>query len=234
LSEDLENNFIRSRPHRENFEAEMYDAISKAAGIPNDQWESIAIEGMGPEVIEGTPLSKFLLMDVSGDDFVEGGSIAPNDFQMLTKQVPRPKELHEAMALSQRKGYVSLIQPEYMTRVTVDFDRDRERFVGTVWFEAPDLYAGKVDFTMYYQSVRSLVSQLRVDEFELPVMGIKLVRGSKLWEKKQQSGKVKVLSDLESGYSLEKVRTAIRKYYVKKYPLFAASVNQRSNRFSDP
>jgi hypothetical protein len=38
----------------------------------------------------------------------------------LTQRTPKPKELHAAMSPSQPHGYVAIIQPEYITKITLD------------------------------------------------------------------------------------------------------------------
>jgi uncharacterized protein (TIGR03067 family) len=185
LSLDVAKNHIQHRGiDVAKFEAELYAAISQAAGIPNDQWKTFSRDA-GIEAIEGTPLSKLLLMVDPAEDTKTDELRATPAFRLLTDNLPKPLEFHSAMAPSQASGYVSLIQPSYIVRATLDFDRKTERFKGTIWFEAPDLYAGKVNFTMYYQSLRTLASELRVDSFELPELGVKLRRDDDKWYRSQ-------------------------------------------------
>ncbi|MCA8988653.1 MAG: TIGR03067 domain-containing protein, partial [Planctomycetaceae bacterium] len=228
LSSDLEENFFQTRQHREKFEEELSVALSYAAGIPNEQWEKVS-RGESIETIQGTPLSWFLLMSASGKSSPEEDSPAPLAFRQLTEPTPKPQELHKAMEPSQRHGYVSIIQPEYITKIKLDFDRKEERFKGTVWFEAPELYAGQVDFSMFYH-----VGQMKVIEFDLPEFETKLIRNNELWEKQKQAGQDRVLIDLNTEIPLEDVRTAIRTFYVAKYPMFGALVEQSSKTLDTP
>ena len=101
---------------------------------------------------------------------------------MLTDKPAPMRDVHRAMSPSQSLGYVSLIQPEYITKLKLDIERDTTEFKGTVWYEVPELYAGKFDFTMIYH-----VGKMKVKTFELPRIGVRLVRDNDIWEKRTTS-----------------------------------------------
>ncbi|QDU75314.1 Serine/threonine-protein kinase PknB [Bremerella volcania] len=170
LSPQLQAGLRQSGQSVTDFQDRLKATLSHAAGIPNDQWEKTG-KGMGTDAIQGMPLSKLLIMTAPVDRSNSGDVPAPRAFRMLTSRVPKPLELHKAMSPSQVHGYVSVIQPEYVLKITLDVDPETKRYKGTVWFEAPDLYAGKVDFALKYDAGR-----MDVVEFILPEQGTKLVR----------------------------------------------------------
>jgi hypothetical protein len=165
------------------FTTKLRTAISRAAGIPNAQWEKLATSQttVSPaEVIEGEPLSIVLLMHPSGGsqetpDALEG-------FRLLTERMPKPLELHDAMSPSREHGYVSVIQPEYIKSTTLDVDAESKLLRGTVQFEAPKLYAGKVNF-----AARNHLGRTQVVEFTLPNDGLTIARDEQgVWRRKAE------------------------------------------------
>ncbi len=158
LSADLAKNFIRSREHRDNFEEELCKAISYAAGIPNEQWEQFASTANASiDAIQGTPLTWFI---------VKQPSLA-GETRMLTDRPAPMRDVHRAMSPSQSNGYVSLIQPEYIKNIKLDINKEKNQLQGTLDFEAPKLYAGKVDFDLQMDAGR-----MKVVEFRFPRDGI--------------------------------------------------------------
>jgi hypothetical protein len=65
------------------------------------------------------------------------------------------------MALSQDHGYVSVIQPEYIQSMTFNADAESKLLRGNVQFEAPKLYAGKVNFAARFHAGHMQVSNSR-------------------------------------------------------------------------
>ncbi|WDI42250.1 protein kinase domain-containing protein [Bremerella sp. P1] len=176
LSPELQAGLRESGQSPTEFNSKLNATISHAAGIPNDQWEKTA-QGMGTDAIEGTPLSEVLLMSAPAGTSDPGAAPTPPAFRMLTSRMPKPQDLHKAISPSQAHGYVSIIQPEYIQKITLDLDPETKLFKGTVWFEAPELYAGKVDFALKYDA-----SRMEVVEFTLPELGLKLTRAPNgLW-----------------------------------------------------
>ena len=176
LSPELQAGLSQSGQNAAEFYERLKATISHAAGIPNDQWEKTA-KGMGTDEIEGTPLSELLIMTAPAGS--QDPNAAPTEpaFRMLTSGIPKPLELHKAMSPSQVHGYVSVIQPEYILKTNLNDDPTPNLLKGTIWFEAPNLYAGKVDFTLKYEGGR-----MEVVEFALPDRAIKLVRDTNgLW-----------------------------------------------------
>ena len=171
-----EKGFPTSGPFLAKLQKELYANISRSAGIPNDQWEKFAsTDNASTDAIKGTPLTWVLLMQRPGGD--ENAAI-----RMLTDKPAPMRDIYSAMSPSQPNGYVSLIQPQYITRTKLGFNRESSEFKGTVWFEVPKLYKGKFEFTMFYH-----VGRIIITEFALPEADIRLVRENGLWEKRTTS-----------------------------------------------
>ncbi len=178
------------------FRTKLNTALSQAASIPNVQWEKLATSkrAVNPaEVIEGEPLSSVLLLHAPG-----GGSQEDRDafegFRLLTERSPKPSELHEALSLSQEHGYVSVIQPDYINGTTLHVDAKSKLLQGTVQFEAPMLYAGKVDFV-----ARRQLGRVQVVEFTIPDSGITIaLNGDGVWHRKASDASPTVEQGLKS------------------------------------
>jgi hypothetical protein len=153
------------------FLKKLHTVISHAAAIPNAQWEKFATDPTGsPEAIEGEPFSLVLWSLYPSKASKENPDVL-KDFRFLTSGMPKPTELHEAMSSSQPHGYVSMIQPEYIKSTTVDLDVELKGLRGSVEFESPNLYAGKVNFVIQF-----VAGHFRVVQFTLPNYGIAIVR----------------------------------------------------------
>lgn len=158
------------------FQAKLSMALSKSAGIPNEQWEKLAMNPVSPtvETIVGDPLSIVLLAHIPAPDGFSG-------LQTLTDS-PNLRDLNVAIAPSQEHGYVSIIQPDYIKTLALEFDAHSKLLRGTVHFEAPKLYLGNVNFGVQYHNGR-----LKVVEFSLPNDGLKVALDEKdIWRLKGQ------------------------------------------------
>lgn len=184
LSIELARGFGEVDLRREDLEKNLFNSISRGAGIPNKDWEKVAREGAMPDAIQGEPLSKVLLLSDAGQDKAADDPEIPSSFRLLTDGWPKPLDLHQAMALSQPEGYVSVIQPAYITKAKLWHDTKTKMLSGTAWFEAPGLYAGQVDFAQQMRNGR-----MEVVEFVLRDRAIKLVRNQDdVWERKPIDG----------------------------------------------
>jgi hypothetical protein len=96
------------------------------------------------------------------------------DFWYLTYEVLKPSDLGRAMWISKDKGYASIIQPEYVTDVTMKVDGDSA--TGTIAFAVPKLYTGRVEFV-----ARRSEGKWQIDEFHLPNYGITVRREGDRW-----------------------------------------------------
>ncbi|MCG8653610.1 MAG: serine/threonine protein kinase, partial [Pirellulales bacterium] len=163
------------------FKETLYTVLSQAASIPNTQWERFATDPSGSMAgIEGAPLS-LILLQLNPVRAAQENPAALNDFRCIAAGLPRPSDLARAMSPSSPHGYVSMIQPEYIQRTPIKHEDRRLR--GSVEFEAPNLYAGKVDFV-----IQGAGPRMRVVEFELPNYGIVITRDDQgIWHRRQAS-----------------------------------------------
>jgi hypothetical protein len=90
---------------------------------------------------------------------------AVKEFRFLEEGIPNPSKLAFAMEGSQKKGYFSVIRPEYITDCTCKTDGSKA--TGTVSFKAKDVYEGKIEYSAQYAD-----GKWRVVEFRLPAYGI--------------------------------------------------------------
>ncbi len=148
------------------------DLLSEAAGIPNDQWIRFSQDARGADstVIAGTPLT-LVLLGLNPSQAADANPEAKTDFWYLTETFPRPSELAGTLWMSRNKGYASFLQPQYITAIEVEVDRDTAR--GSVRFAVPKLFAGKIQFAAKRESGR-----WHVVEFELPGYGIEVYLGT--------------------------------------------------------
>ena len=152
------------------FQKRLRQTLSHAAGIPNDQWEKLATSpSPSLDLIEGDPLS-LVLFSLNPYQAEKGNTQVLTDFRYLTPRFPKPSDVSKAMSLSSAHGYYSMIQPEYITDTAQELVDGK--LVGSVEFEAPDLYAGKVDYLIELNGPR-----MSVVEFSLPNYGITIERG---------------------------------------------------------
>ena len=171
-----------ARQSEAEFETRLHTAISRAAGIPKAELEKLATSQMSAspaEFIKGAPLSSVLLLHAPGGETQEERDEF-EAFRLLTDRMPKPRELHQAMSLSQEQGYVSVIQPEYIQSATLEVDPESKLLQGTVEFEAPKLYAGKVSFV-----ARQHAGRMQVVEFTLRNRGLTIARDEDgVWRRK--------------------------------------------------
>jgi serine/threonine protein kinase len=145
--------------------------LPEAAGVPNNQWGTLAgdIKGPNERAVTGMPLS-LLLMTLNPPAAATKNPDVVKDYWYLTEGLPKPADIDRAVQRSKAEGYVSFLQPEYITNVTVDLDGDIAR--GTIGFVAPKLYSGSVQY-----AARRTNGEWRIEEFALPNYKITLRRG---------------------------------------------------------
>ncbi len=179
FSPDVTKMLARSGQSEAEFRNKLHIAISQAAGIPNAQWKKFAEDPTGPPAIEGFPLSYLLLVRPTGPAPVT--SETSDGFRMLgTRDL-----IFDAMSISKKIGYVSLIQPDYIKSVLIDIDAESQLLKGIVEYAAPKLYAGKVNFAARYQDGR-----VEVLEFTIPENRLTIARDEKaVWRASKTSAK---------------------------------------------
>ncbi|MBV9123145.1 MAG: TIGR03067 domain-containing protein [Planctomycetes bacterium] len=150
--------------------------LPEASSISNADFRKLsAASGAPPDTIKSQSLSLVLLSSVP--EGVEKNPQAKKDFRSLVKGTPTPGEIAAALSLSQQKGYVSVLQPEYITQASVEAGEDKAQ--GTVSFRCQDLYEGTVGYRAEKQESRWVIT-----EFRLPHYGIRVVRNREgVWER---------------------------------------------------
>ena len=179
FSPDVTKMLARSGQSEAEFRKKLHLAISQAAGIPNAQWEKFAADPTGPPAIEGLPLSYLLLVRPTGP--APETSKKSEGFRMLeTRDL-----IFDAMSTSKKIGYASLIQPDYIKQTVLDIDAESQLLRGTAEYEAPKLYAGKVNFAAQYDN-----RMVKVVEFTLPEYRLAIARDGKgVWRAHKASAK---------------------------------------------
>ena len=160
--------------------------INRAAGVPVEQWKKFATDPVAAaRGIIGRPLSLALLSLPS-----ESSPSAQSEFRYLQKSIPKPYDIHQAMVGTTEEGFVSLLQPEYITAIEFDDPAKAWSAIRTaadkavtahVAFEVPNLLAGRVECRIRFDGPR-----LVVDRFRLPARRLTLVKSEKgVWHEQE-------------------------------------------------
>ena len=198
FSPDVTTMLARSGQSEAEFRNKLHIAISQAAGIPNAQWKKFAEDPTGPSVIDGFPLSYLLLVRPTGPAPVT--SETSDGFRMLgTRDL-----IFDAMSISKKIGYVSLIQPDYIKQTVLEIDAESQLLKGIVGYEAPKLYAGKVNFAARYQDGR-----VEVLEFTIPENRLTIARDEKaVWRASRTSAKQMTAQEMRELSRVKQVAVA--------------------------
>ncbi len=149
--------------------------MSEAAGIPNGQWSNFQRDPSGAaDAINGEPLSLVLWKLNPLQESTKNLKVL-EDFQYVGG-VPKPKQLSDAMSPSRVHGYHSILQPQYISGLNYGVKAgplNSATIKGNFRYQAPNLYAGKIDFVVDVNAD----TDLQVTEFTLPNYGITIVRG---------------------------------------------------------
>ncbi|MGE3805169.1 MAG: sigma-70 family RNA polymerase sigma factor [Gemmataceae bacterium] len=90
------------------------------------------------------------------------GGLEQADFKLLGQN---PAKLAQAISRSEKQGYGTFLQPDFIDDVTCRLDQGTAR--GTITFHADNLYEGKVDYVAHH--VKN--GGWQIDEFRLPRSG---------------------------------------------------------------
>ncbi len=156
--------------------------LSEAAGVPNEQWQSLASSPTASmDGIKGQRLSMVLLSQPQSDPSADRND-GRKDFAFTRAGILKPRDINRAMEGTRSLGFYSLLQPDYIGTPTFSVhpepEADGGRIVGTAKFNSGTLYAGAVQFVMTVNSDFDLT----VTEFVLPKSQIRIVRGADgLW-----------------------------------------------------
>ncbi|MCA8992224.1 MAG: protein kinase [Planctomycetaceae bacterium] len=141
--------------------------IPEAASISNDDFQ-ILHGSPSAESIKSKSLS-LILMNL---DIRDQSPEDANDFKFLVEGFPKPGDIAHAMSPSRSKGYLSIIQPDYITECKITNSTD-DVAQGKVTFNAPKLYVGTATF-----EARKHQGKWRIEKFLLPSRQISVVLGN--------------------------------------------------------
>ena len=216
FSPDVTKMLASSGQSEAEFRNKLHIAISQAAGIPNAQWKKFAEDPTGPPAIDGFPLSYLLLVRPTGPAPVT--SETSDGFRMLgTRDL-----IFDAMSISKKIGYVSLIQPAYIKSVLIDIDAESQLLKGIVEYAAPKLYAGKVNFAARYQDGR-----VEVLEFTIPENRLTIARDEKaVWRASRTSAKQMTVQEMRELSRVKQVAVACGLFASRNGDMLPSALNQ--------
>jgi hypothetical protein len=143
-------------------------AIPRAASISRADWNKLAKSETAPSAsnAESQTLGVlFLVLPLPKERTAEHDA----EFRFLAK-MPKPSDLAKAYQPSRLTLLVTPLQASYIKHVTAAVDRNRA--TGTIAYEAPGTYAGKVEYT-----ARHAKEKWEIVEFRLPAWGMKTSLG---------------------------------------------------------
>lgn len=161
-------------PGEQGFDSVLMGAIMQAAGLPRDQWESIARSPIGSTAgVKGEPLS-LVLLNLQPELVSKTNPVVLKDFRW-TNGIPKPTDLQREMSRHILLGKVSMLKRDGMSGLTYKTVKEGEnpaKLIGSVRFSARDLYSGKVEFVAELEKS----NQPKVVEFTLPNYGLSIER----------------------------------------------------------
>jgi hypothetical protein len=163
--------------------AEAKGLIPEAASMAASDFEMLATSPDADPTKIGSQTLSWLLL--SANPFaMKGKPEALDEFRFLGEMIQTVR-IVEVMSKSKSKGYVTLLQPEFITDCQCRTENDVA--TGTVAFQAAGLYAGQIEFV-----ARPDNGKWRIEEFHLPGYGQKTVRGADgRWQKSDLPAKDK-------------------------------------------
>jgi serine/threonine protein kinase/WD40 repeat protein len=181
--------------------SEWKQLLSKAASIPLDEWNTLSgdIKGPNEAAVRGEPLS-LVLLKLNPFEAAKENDKVRQDFWYLTETIPKPTEIGKAISISSEKGYVSFLQPEYITNVEAKEDGDSA--TGHAGFMVPKLYSGRVEFQAARQD-----GTWKITEFTLPNYGIILRPDEQgLWQREISTVPLNITIDQDGNLSIQSNR----------------------------
>lgn len=155
-------------PAEAKADAEAAEAIKalipEASSNSTADWQNLFQPGVQPNLgaLKSHSLSVVLLtIEPTNDDKLR------KEFHYIP-ETPNPADLAKAIARSRRKGYGTLLQPDYITDVTCRVKDDAA--TGTVSFRNDKLYEGTIEYT----ARRLKEGGWRVEEFRMPAYKIRV------------------------------------------------------------
>lgn len=151
--------------------SQIKDALPAAAGAPNEEFELLARSSTAPSIAntDNHPLSLVVLV-LRMDQLDESPEKLQAEVKFLSDGYPKTSKIAEAMVVSRRKGYVSVIQPDYIDDLTCEVDGTTAR--GHVTFTIKECFRATVQYVAVKKD-----GAWRISEFSLPVHETKTVLG---------------------------------------------------------
>jgi len=133
-------------------EAQIKELLSRAAGMPGNMFRRIVESGGFPNAKDFP--NHYLTLDLlcmTPDGAGPAKGAASPDFRMKMKAgPPNPSAFADALVggrkLTRWLSYASVIWPNYVTELKTQ--RSGDEITGSAGFEAPDVYSGRVEFTL--------------------------------------------------------------------------------------
>lgn len=148
--------------------------LPEAAGIRNSDFKALS-KNPRTEAVRSKSLSLVLLsLKPPGKN-----PDAHKEFRILGEGL-KVSEILEAMSISKDQGYVSFIQPKYITDCICQ--STAERAEGVVTFQS-DLFAGHIPFV-----AKATKDGWIITEFQLPHYKIRVVREDGIWNQEALPG----------------------------------------------
>lgn len=151
--------------------AEIKALLPEAAGMSAKQFELLTTSGTAPKLKdyeESQPLSLVVLM-LRSNQIDESRERLQAEFRYASS-TPKPSDIAEAMSVSRGKGYVSVIQPQYIDKVSCAVSGNTAS--GTVTFTIKNCFKASV----LYKAAK-VDNKWRVIQFSLPVHHAESKRG---------------------------------------------------------
>ena len=139
-------------------------------GIPAIAWHTFELRPNGPRA-EELPLPTVSLVLLSPPVYMNANP-TPAQRETFEYKTNDPDKLRAALRKSETKGYMTLLQPEFITAYECSVNKEQGQTEGTVEFEAEGLYRGKIEFS----AAKLTTNGWEIVEFRLPGYQWKLVR----------------------------------------------------------
>lgn len=206
-----------------------------AAGMANADMSKLAMAATTPKAtdVKDQTLTLVVLCEKILDLPEESYAERWDEFRFDLEFTPKPAALVRCLTPSTWLGYCSMLQPQYITKVTCD--TDGESASGTISFDA-GMYAGRVQY-----AASKTDAGWQIDEFSFPVRDWRFLRADDgTWEwfdhfGRFEEGRELPLQDVEGVVQLDGKPLDVTRlsFTLKNYPDFAFYAKEgEDGRFS--
>jgi hypothetical protein len=159
----------RAADYDDSVSQRIEGVLPVVTGVPTAMSHLVELRPNGPRA-EDLPHPTVSLVLLSPPIFMNPNP-TPAQKETFEYKTNDPDKLRAALRKSEGKGYLTLLQPEFITACECSADKEQGEAEGTVEFEAEGLYRGKIEF-----SARLGPTGWELNEFRLPGYQLKLVR----------------------------------------------------------